>query len=327
MNILILSDFNIGGQPTALMRAINKYTQHKARCVIVYDDSFAYDRDLIIADEQDRQEATRLALEWADFYHFGSYIFSFPGVDFNKQLNPQNCCIKYYGSYLRDNGPQCRDFHRRTGIAAITGTDWSITSQLDFSFFHLASYFTNLGWFFPLKSDLVPRWNPQEPFRICAGSAGHPNKRYDVLARVVEELKQEGFRIDLDFIHGVSNKEALERKRKCHATFCSLHGGWGISGIESFFLGHVVFTCLDPFVLSMFPQNPTVPVSEATLKERIREILQNPGLAHRCQDWGPEWAWEHFGNELLVKKYLYVLDLIRGGDKYQKGFCLPEVIY
>lgn len=325
MKILILSDYNIGGQCTALMRAINRHTKHQARCAVVYDDTFAYDHDLVLSrSEEEMQEAARLALEWADFYHFGSYIFNFPGVDFNKQVNPRNCCVKYYGSYLRDNGPQCREFHRQSKIAAITGTDWSITSQLDFSFYHLASYFTKYGDEAPAP---VPLYKPGETFRICAGSAGHPNKRYEVLARVVEELQDEGLKLDLDFIHGVSNQEALERKRNAHATFCSLHGGWGISGIESFFLGHVVFTCLDPFVLSMFPETPTAVVDEASLKAAIRDCVTQPGLSQLLQLQGPKFAKTHFNNATLVRKYLYTLQLIQGGEKYRQGFHAAEVIY
>jgi len=57
MNLAIVSDFNIGGQPTALWRAINKYTDHKARCIIAQDDGFQYDKDIILNTLEAKEEA------------------------------------------------------------------------------------------------------------------------------------------------------------------------------------------------------------------------------------------------------------------------------
>jgi hypothetical protein len=324
MNILIVSDFNIGGQPTFLMRAINKYTPHQARCVIAYDDSFRYDRDILLSKET-MPEATQLANEWADFYHFGSYIFNWPGVDFNKLVTKNNTCIKYYGSYLRQNGERLRDFHRATGIPAITGTDFTITSKLDFSYFHLGSYFTAYGDLDP--SNIPSCRSPNGKLRICGGSAGNPLKGYDVLVQAVNELIQEGEKIEMEIIEGLTNRECLEIKQGCQATFGSLHGGWGISGVESMFLSHAVLTCLDPFVLSLYPDNPAILVDKDNLKIKIRELCVSPHLWDMASEDGYRFAMKHFRTKDLVTKYMYVLDLIRGREKYEQGYHLPEELY
>jgi hypothetical protein len=327
MNILIISDFNIGGQPTMLMRAINKYTPHKARCIIAYDDSFAYDYDILLSKDT-LEEAASLAMSWADFYHFGSYIFNFPGVNFNTLVTPKNSCIKYYGSYLRDNGPKCREFHTKSGIAAITGTDWTITGQLDQSFYHLNSYFTKFG---NEDDDNIPwcdRYVPEDgPLRICAGSAGHPNKGYNVLVNVINELVREGHSVELDIITGLSNQECLQRKINSHVTFCSLHGGWGISGVESMFLGHVTLTCLDPFVLSLFPDQPSLLVDKDTLKQQILSLIENPQSWERRSMESRKFACQHFKWELIVAKYMYMIDLIMHHAEYAAGGRLPDCIY
>ena len=52
MNICIVCDYNIAGQLTRLMRAINKYSPHKARCIILRDDYMSYDRDVILIKEK-----------------------------------------------------------------------------------------------------------------------------------------------------------------------------------------------------------------------------------------------------------------------------------
>ena len=276
MNILIISDYNIAGQPTALMRAINKHTPHSARCIITNDDQFQYDYDILMT-QANMQEATDLVHNWAEFYHFGSFIFNWPNVDFNKILGTRNCCIKYYGTFLRQDGARIRDYHRKTGIAAITGNDFTITGLLDGSYYHINSYFTAYS---DLPRKEIPFCRPfdGEVLKICAGSAGNPIKRYDLFVEAVNELNKEGFDVELDLISGVSNKEALERKLDCQATFTSLHGGWGISGVESMFMGHAVLACLDPFVLSMFPDQPALLVnSKEMIKERIKALFY-PGV-------------------------------------------------
>lgn len=324
MNILVISDFNIGGQCTALAKAINQHTNHQARCIIAYDDHFAYDRDIILTKDN-LSEAADLANSWADFYHFGSYIFNWPGVDFNKLIKKTNCCIKYYGSYLRENPQRCRNFHERSGIAAITGTDFTITGLLPNSYYHLGSYFTEYG---NTMIDSIPRcrewWDDGGIFRICAGSAGHPMKGYSILEQSVNELKAQGYNIELDIISGVSNKECLGRKLECHACFCSLSGGWGISGVESMFMGQPTLTLLDPFVLSLYPDQPSVIVDRDNLKEKIVDLMD-------YREWGKrsfqsfEFATGHFMWFDIAQRYIHLIDLIRHRDEYLAGGKKAEV--
>lgn len=325
MNILILSDFNIGGQPTALAKAINEYTNHRARCIIVHPDHFNYDRDILV-DQDGFKEATKLVNEWADFYHFGSYVFNWPGADFNKILNRNNCCIKYYGSYLRDRGEEIRRYHEQTGLFAITGNDYTITHNLPNSFYHLNSYFTMYG---DCRRNEIPYCDEYKGdiLKICCGSAGHPMKGYPILQQTVKELQDEGIKVELDIISGLSNKECLERKLKSHVTFTSLGGGWGISGIESMFIGHVVLSCLDPFVLSMYPDQPAVLINKENLKDAIKELTWYPKLWATKSWQSRDFAMREFSSRKIIARYMYIIDLIRNEQKYKTGYHLPEEIY
>jgi len=311
-----------------LMEAINKYTNHKARCINIYRDYFDYGYDIVL-NQETFEEAASLANTWADFYHFGSYIFNWPGVDFNKLANPGNCCIKYYGSYLRDNGQKCKEFHDTTGIKAITGTDWSITSLLGQSFYHLSSYFARFG---DTPVDEIPKCEifTGKTLKICASSAGHPKKGYQVLVDVINELIKDGFSIELDVISGISNDECLKRKRACHLNFGSLHGGWGLSGVESMFMGQPTLTCLDPFVLSIYPNQPSILVNN---KETLKDAIKSYFLPDAAREWylksilSTNFANTTFRWREIIRRYMYVIDLIRNGDRYQQGGQLPEVIY
>lgn len=329
MNIAILSDYNIAGQSTFLMRAINKYTEHKARCIIAHDDTFAYDHDILLDSDENKE----VAADWckkADFFHFGRGIFNWKGIDFNQLLNKHNCCIKYYGSELRNSWQTLQKYHQETGIAAITGTDWSITGHLTNSFYHLGSYFTKYG---DLRQDEIP-WcvHPMDVgLKVCAGSAGSPLKRYDLLESVVMELQDKGYKIGLDFISGLSNEKCLERKRQSNCTFTSLHGAWGISGIESMFLGHIVLSCLDPWIMTLYPENPTIIINQDNLKEILMSLLPILGndldALRTIGNSSRQFAIKNFNTKVILKRYLYLIDLIMNGDEYLSGGKNPKYIY
>jgi hypothetical protein len=337
MNIAIISDFNIAGQCTALMRAINKYTSHKARCIILNDDYLSYDRDLILIkrDQFSRSVwdnvACEEAIRWVkqcDFFHFGRGIITWlgwSGQDWNGRLTKDNCCIKYYGSELRNNPAAIVNLHRQTSIAAITGTDWSIASLLPGAFYHLGSYFTKYG-----DMDLadIPHCTINDPVRVCCGSAGSPLKGYNYLKETVDNLRLEKHDIELDIISGLDNQACLERKLKSFVTFTSLHGAWGISGIESMLMGHIVMSCLDPWILSMYPENPTVLITKENLREKLLTII-NMSLDSRAMlsQISRDFAYRNFNTRVILKRYMYLIDLIMNRDEYAKGFQAPKNIY
>jgi len=324
VNIVIISDLNIAGQPTALMRAINKYTDHKARCIIAQDDHFAYDKDIILSEET-YEEAIEIVKK-ADFFHFGRGIFNWPGIEFTKKiLNPRNCCVKYYGSELRGNFKQINEFHEKTGITAITGTDWSITGRLPNSIYHLGSYFTKFG---DMEADELPWRDDLDKIRICAGSAGHPLKGYNFLQSTVSQLVEEGYPIELGVMVGLSNDICLKEKEKFNVTFTSLHGAWGISGVESMFLGHVVMSCLDPWIMSLYPDNPTYIINRKTLKDRLIQLVEMDFKdRHILSQNTRNFALENFSTWTILKRYLYLFDLIMDREAYLDGGKNPKIIY
>jgi len=324
MKIAIISDFNIAGIPTHLMRAINKYTKHEARCIIAYDDSFAYDKDILLS--KDKQEATAW-VGMCDFFHFGRGIFNWEGINWNDILTKDNCCIEYYGSELRENWPKFAKFHEKTGIAAITGTDWTITGRLPNSFYHLGQYFTKFG---DMAEKEIPRsisYFGDGNFKIAISSAGSPLKGYDRLYQTIKELEAEGVPVELVHLTGMTNSEVLEKKANCHATFTSIHGGWGMSGVESMFLGHPIICSLDPWVMSLYPNSPTVVVSKATLKEKIKGLVENRMICRKISVDSRLFALREFNTKTILKRYLYLWDLIRNREIIMEGGHNPTIIY
>lgn len=329
MKIAILSDFNIAGQPTHLMRAINKYSPHKARTIIWKDDYMAYDYDVLLSGPDGKtrpeaiEEATAIVKE-ADFFHFGRIIFRWPGIEWEKILNPRNCVMKYYGSELRDNGPVIRQWHEATKVKAITSTDWTMSSQLP-GFFHLGSYFTRFG---DMDPEEIP-WVKQdvEEVVIAMGSGTTGIKRYDVAMNAIKAIQAEGMKVRPLVIRNEPNRKAVEMKSKAQICFTSLHQGWGVSGIESMWMGQPVLCALDPFILSLYPDQTAVIVDEKTLKARLKTLVLSPGLRDQLAYGGRDFVETHFRTTDILRRYLYIIDLIMKADLYAGGNCAVPRLY
>lgn len=325
MNICILSDYNIAGGLTALMRGINKYSEHNARCIIWHNDHFNYDEDIILDECGDNFAEACQIVHNADFFYFGRFVFNFPGANIISLINPSNCLVAYFGSELRNNSETFNKFHKKTNIKALTGSDFTITPLLAQSFYHIQNYFTPLG---DMDEKEIPKAEkPKDIIRIAAGSAGSKKKGYDILDTTIKKLKSEGLPVELDIISGISNKECLKRKQKAHITFTSLFGGWGLSGVESMWLGHPVVSCIDPFVLSLYPDQPTVIVDKDNLYEELKILITNPEKITEIGQQSKNFAKKHFSTKELIKRNLYLIDLIMHYDEHIKGGKKAENIY
>jgi hypothetical protein len=328
IKIAIVSDYNIAGQPTYMMRAINKYTPHRARAIIVQDDFMQFDRDVILRNggstdlsREAVEEAVEILSE-ADFFVFGRGVFSLGSWDANKHLTPKNCFVQLYGSELRYNGAMFSEYANRTGIPVVTSDDMTMNSKLKaFQFYHLGDYFTDYG---DMRSNerisCRDRRERGKKIIITGGSGTSGIKGYDALAEVVSELAiGEGYPVEFRVIEKMNHAQALREKEKGHICFASLFGGWGISGVESMWLGQPVLAAVDPFLLSLYPDQPAIAVDRSNLKDEIRRLIDLPGYRSSFVTRSIRFANEHFQNSEIIKRYSYIIDYIRGRDQYEAG--------
>ena len=319
--ILIASDFNIAGQFTYLMRAINKYSPYRARCVIWHDDRFQFDRDIILGESgQVNKEANQLAHE-ADFFIFGRYIFNFPGVNFADGgfVNRNNTFVRYHGSFLRDNGKELRQYHLDNDVVAVAGMDWTATGKLAGTFYHIPSFFNDYS---DCSSREIPKskaYASGETMLVNAGSAGHPSKGYEFLQQTIEKLKADGRKIELKLHTDLNHKDFIKEKIKCHVTFSGLSAGWGASGVESMWLGQPVLCGVDPWILTLYPDAPIIPVDKGNLRQKLILLMDDPVMANKIGRKSREWVGERFNTKKILKQYLYLIDLIRQRDGYMEG--------
>ncbi|MFH2056210.1 MAG: hypothetical protein ABIJ61_09655, partial [bacterium] len=315
MRILLLADFNIAGQMTRIMRALNRYTNHVARCVILQDDYLSYDHDLLLNDSAGKpdspahQEAAALARQ-ADFYHIGRQPFALPGIDWNRILNKNNTLFQYFGSYLRDNAAELRKLHQGRGFAAVTAMEWTMYRALPNGFYHIQPYM--------IEPDELPQvdWNAAGPIRIChAPSSANYRllKGSDLIVKALQQLGDEFADLEIEIIENVSNADCLERKSKCHLHAVALRYGFGLNAVESAAQGLIPLVQLPNFVRMAYPDSPCVHVTAETLLDKTRRLLDNRDqlaqLGNACRDWGIR----EFAAENLIRKYWYLYDFIFNG--------------
>ncbi len=315
LRVLIIADYNIAGQLTGLMRALNKYTNHMARCVILQDDYLAYDKDVLITDQDGRvssvaqSEAAEL-IKRADFFHVGRQLLEIPGIDWNRYISPRNAVFQYYGSELRNNGPALAKFHAQTGFTALTACDYTMYRLLPNSFYHMQPYI--------LDMDELPqaKMNVTKKLRVCHAPSGQNYrniKRSDLILNVMQRLAAEDKKVESVEIAGLSNGECLALKATCHLHIVSLLFTFGLNTIESAAQGLVPITPLDNFTMLLYPDTPVVHATPNTLYDVSKKLLSDPRRMKEIGEQCRRWARREFDARTLVQKYWYLYDLVYHG--------------
>lgn len=103
--------------------------------------------------------------------------------------------------------------------------------------------------------------------------------------QAIEELKKEGYSIELVYKRGVSNKEILETVAQADIVVEQLVMGWhGIFGLEAMASGKPVICNLRPDLLSLYEnagcilpgELPMITASPITIKRVLKDLLDHP---------------------------------------------------
>jgi hypothetical protein len=307
MNICIHSDCNVAGRPTALMCLINKYSIHKARCIIARDDYLSYDKDILLSDENSIAEAEEIVRQ-ADFFHILRQPINFGGIDFWELINSKNSLIQYGGSMLRNNGSGLRHIHNVTGILPVVSSDWTLLSQMR-GVYHINKMF-DTG---KVRERLIPRYD--DPVVISHCPTDRRIKSTDLFLEVMERISKD-YDVEVILIEGVNNEECLSAREAAHIHFDQIKlGTYGMSAVEGMAMGQVVLCGMSNFALSMCPEIPIVNVTEETLESTIRHLLKHPGDIMEIGARGREWVKIHHDPATILKQYLYLYDMIVNGAR------------
>jgi hypothetical protein len=308
LKILIVSDFNIAGQPSLIFRNLNSHTNHCARMAILHPDYLAYDSDLII-NPTDVAEIKELA-NTADIIHVGRTpsALSAADLDVNSFLKHNKLFIQYWGSEIRGKVRQIHGWHVQNDILGLSAWDETMLDYTGLFYYHI-----------PMMVDLhkLPLCPPSNGvIKICHDSTNRKIKKTDLFIKVMEELKQKYVNIESNIIENVSNEHCLKLKSQHHIFYAEIGlGCYGMSAMEAMGMGMVVLSSMDNFAISVHANCPIVKVTEETLKDKLEHIIQNPYLIGEVGEKGLDWVRRHHNPELVIQQYSAWYDYVKNGRR------------
>lgn len=128
--------------------------------------------------------------------------------------------------------------------------------------------------------------------------------------KAVNELKDEGFNVELVMVQGKPNHEVLEIMSNCHIVADQLIIGWyAMTAIEAMSLGKPVLCYLHQDLLDLYTEQeilidsdiPIVNCNIKNVKDKIRDLIQKPEKLHEIEE----------KSRLFVEKY-HSLEYIGG---------------
>tara|TARA_Y100000034_G_C6865215_1_gene394269 strand:+ start:216 stop:1439 length:1224 start_codon:yes stop_codon:yes gene_type:complete len=317
LRILIVADWEVAGQVTTLYNAINAHTIHGARCCIYKGDHInfapAY-RDILLDEHGPKGLAllSELAKE-ADLVHFIRFPVDAQNIKWSRILNPNKTLVQYMGSQLRENAEKFIAWHKQTGVLGVSAWDYSMLES------GWLPYHIPLVWDAALsepKPEVVWR-NEGEPLRICHATTRRGFKGTDHFVAVCKELQAEGHPLEFVVIEGKSNRECLEIKQSCHATYDQLSVGiHGLSAIESMGMGHVVIGGISNWALSIHPEVPILRATKQNLKEVIGALCDAGHWQNTVLSLNPmNWVERQHAPQAVAQRLSYLYDFVVNGHR------------
>ena len=129
------------------------------------------------------------------------------------------------------------------------------------------------------------------------------------VVKAVEDLKQEGYKIELDLVRNLPHQEALKHYRQADIVVDQLLVGWyGVFAIECMALGKPVCVYIQKDLLALLPSNmPLVATTPSQLKDDLRKLIEDPALRIRIGKMARTFAEKEHDADRIAK---YLVDEI-----------------
>lgn len=233
-----------------------------------------------------------------DIYHFDGGMDLFRDLRFAKELKKRGkkiiCC--YFGSDLRTRGI----FKELDDMS-----DLNLTVEYD----HLALYKDLNYLYFPFDIKNYPYlFKFGSKVKIIHSPTNRLFKGTDKILKVIEELKRKK---DFEFIlaENMDREKVLKLKRECNLAIDQVGGelggtGYGKNSIENLSMGLPTITEFTGDYLNFIPENPFITCEINSLKDKLAEIIDNPGLLKTYSENGRKWVEKFHSFESVNKKLM-----------------------
>lgn len=303
MNILCVAPIDNGGQMINLTDALNKHTDHSARCVTTHETYLGYDTDIRVADHTTAD--LRDVLSDTDFFIF-SEVFPADAINLlapiglYKRCTPQNTIIRTAGSYRTMNTQKLFSaWVKHDLMFAGPYDDWFISGRV--------GRMAPVNYICPTNKIPSPR-RRNRPIRICC-SPTSAQKGADKFVRATNKLIDEGYDVGQVLIQKQPWKNAINQKASCHITFDQfMLKHVANSAIESMYLGHAVVSDVRSWCRMIHPDLPVVSArTEDELYTVLVDLVENKELAW-IGKMGKDYVNTHHSPAVVAKQWNYLID-------------------
>lgn len=311
MRIAFITDVDIGAQFYLISNAINKYTKHKARCVVIARNYLLHPYDIWLgtfitasgekqvllrekADEVLKQAEE--VIKDADFYVFRRYYFF---TNWTKQLTPNNHLMVLYGSEARMNPGYYHYLWMKQDVTLVTHYDYTMSSLVGFSVQHIPTC---------LDLYLVPkRKKVSDRVRVCHSPTNRQYKDTDLFLKAMEKIEN----CDTVLIENEPWSKCLEIKSTCDICYDQLRSGaYGMSAIESMAMKQPVVCYVSGWTKSMFPDCPIVNAKPDTLEKVLSKLVKDEELRECLGEQGYRFVKRNHDVRRVVRKWVSLIKFV-----------------
>lgn len=136
----------------------------------------------------------------------------------------------------------------------------------------------------PLAIDIkqftyMPKTQNKEAITIMHAPTNRIFKGTEYIEKAIDKLKNEGYKIELNLVEGVTHEELIEEYKKCDLFIDQISVGWyGTAALEAMAIGRPVCAFIDERYFEYIDYSEDIPVlniNKENVTEKLREIIQS----------------------------------------------------
>jgi hypothetical protein len=312
MNILCVADFDNGGAMASLWKALNKYTEHKARLITFRRTYLGYEEDLFNPPPALVEELAN----WADFYILGEVLIgNIQSETIYKRINPNNCIIRAGGSLARSY-PHLYTTGQLAHIMKTGAFPDPILTARIYPMAHTVNMYHFDEW--PVQKKQEHRQGIDKYRLVFSGTAKKQWAAHSAPIMEAWDMLKNEDKIEFVNIKYTPWAETLKIKATCDICYDQMGlGFYGSSAIEGMYYNMPTFCYISGWCKSIHPDLPLISTRDGKkIFDKTIEMIENPEKLHEAGKDGREYAMRIHDAKNAIKRWKGLIEFV--SQEYRK---------